>query len=605
MNAAIRAGRAFVELGAKDGAFKKAMTDAEKRLNKFAKNVAKIGAATFAAGTAVAGGLAAFSKGFADSADALDTMATKSGMSVEALSELSLGVTQANIAMEDLGGGVRFMQRNIAEAVNGNAGARGAIEGLGLSVEALSAMSPDQQFEAFADAIAGITDPAQRTSAAMDIFGRSGANLIPLLAGGSKGLQDMRARARELGLTMTTASAKGGAALADRLDELSAVVARASDRIGEAFAPALTMALNAATPLIAKVGTFISQNPALVMAVGVTAAGLVALGGALLGVAVAAKAAAIAVGLLTSPVFLIGAGIAAAATAVLYFTGTLGTVAGAVSDAFGSAFGFISGVLGSINQALSAGDMALAAEIGLAAVELQFRRAMVAILGVWDSLMGGLAKGWAFLWENVKFAGELAMNELRGVISGVLDLFAAGLELVADGLVAVGLADGGVRSLATSLQRAANRNVPDDPRDIAERSTVRLAGQFAAIDRNRSPSLIDAETNLARAQERLAKAQADAFALWYEGGGSNPFGPSAPSPMAAPMPAAQAAAQAIEEVFTNLGSGGFRGLFDASETGLASLRGGTTGKLLERIAKVVERIESSVDDSEPGYIIAG
>jgi hypothetical protein len=600
---AIRAGRAFVELGVKDAKFKKGMGDAEKRMNAFASGVAKVGAASLAMGTAVAGGLAAMSRAFANAADDLDTMATKSGMSVEALSELSLGVKQANISMDDLAGGVARMQRVIAAATNGDSGAVGALDAIGLSVESLSRMNPDDQFAAIADGIAGISDPAQRTSAAMGIFGRSGANLIPLLANGSKGLAEMRARARELGLTMTTASAKGGAQLADRLDELSMVTARATQKIGEAFAPALMMVLNATTPLIVQVGRFISQNPALVLAVGATASAAAALGAGLIAVAISAKVAAIAVGLLTSPVFLIVGGITAAALAVLYFTGTLGTVAGAIGDAFGSAFTWVSGVLESINQALSGGDMALAAEVGLAAVEIQFRRASVGILGVWDSLMGGLAKGWAYLWNTLKLTGNLAMNEISGVISALMETFAAGLELVADGLAAIGIADGSVRSLATTLQQSANRRTPDSPSAIVQRADADLARQFDAIDRNRSPSLVDAETNLAKAQERLAKAQADAFAAFYENGGSNPFGPSrATSPA---IPAARAADQAVEEVFANLGPGGSRGTFATSDAALASLRGGPTAQLLERIAKVAERIQRSVDDTEPGYIIAG
>src|SRR5690606_7203985 len=138
---------------------------------------------------------------------------------------------------------------------------------LGLSVSDLAGLSPDQQFAAIADKIAAIKDPAMRTAAAMDVFGKSGADLIPMMAGGAAGIEQLRQRARDLGLTMSTADANAAAAFNDALGELWSTVKAAGNAIGASLAPVLT---NLATQLAEGIGTvskWISENRGLVVAV--------------------------------------------------------------------------------------------------------------------------------------------------------------------------------------------------------------------------------------------------------------------------------------------------------------------------------------------------
>jgi hypothetical protein len=73
------------------------------------------------------------------------------------------------------------MQDAIGSALNGDEAAKKKLNGIGLAVADLASMSPDKQFDAVAAAIAGIQDPAQRTAAAIDIFGKQGAMLLPML----------------------------------------------------------------------------------------------------------------------------------------------------------------------------------------------------------------------------------------------------------------------------------------------------------------------------------------------------------------------------------------------------------------------------------------
>ena len=78
-------------------------------------------------------------------------------------------------------------------------------------------MSPEEQFRAIAAAIAAIPDPAARAAAAMDIFGRTGVELLPLFA---SNLAEIEARAERLGIVL---SADQTAAIEEMNDSLSLV----------------------------------------------------------------------------------------------------------------------------------------------------------------------------------------------------------------------------------------------------------------------------------------------------------------------------------------------------------------------------------------------
>ncbi len=87
------------------------------------------------------------------------------------------------------------MSRNIIEAARGSASARQNLARLGLTIADLTGLSPDQQFELIADRLSRIQNPANRATIAMEIFGRTGASLLPLLSTGAQGIQELRREA--------------------------------------------------------------------------------------------------------------------------------------------------------------------------------------------------------------------------------------------------------------------------------------------------------------------------------------------------------------------------------------------------------------------------
>lgn len=414
---AIKAGKAYVELYADESALVRGLKAAEKRLTAFGSQVKNIGLAMAAAGASITTPLIAAVAAFVKAGDALEKMSTRSGVAVEALSALGYAAGQNGASLEALGTGLKKMQQALADAASGSATAVKTFDSLGLSVDDLMAMSPDEQFRAIAQAISEIDDPAKRTAAAMDVFGKSGTDLIPLLVQGSKGIKDFEKRARELGVTMSTKDAKAAAALGDAWDDLLSVGGGLTNTIGAALAPALTTIAGHMTAAAVQVSQFVAANREAVLAIAAIGAGLLVGGTAIatFGVAIAAAGAAVGgaatlLAAIVSPIGLAVAGIAAAtaalvagAAAFLYFTESGNKMLTAIE---GIASGFAEAWSG-MAAAMMSGDLAAAADIAMLQLGISIQEGMLAvrkfvdeavrdirksILGAFDGLPGPLGK---------------------------------------------------------------------------------------------------------------------------------------------------------------------------------------------------------------------
>jgi hypothetical protein len=137
-------------------------------------------AAGFAAAAAAAAGLAVGIKKAVDIGGALSELSARTGVAAGELRVLQMAFERAGVSADKVGPAINKMQRAIIEAGQGSKTAQDALASLGLSVEQLSGLSPDKQFEAIGQAINGISNPAAQAAAAMQIFGRSGGEMLAL-----------------------------------------------------------------------------------------------------------------------------------------------------------------------------------------------------------------------------------------------------------------------------------------------------------------------------------------------------------------------------------------------------------------------------------------
>src|SRR5581483_1062019 len=136
----IRAGAAYVELYTKDNRLVKGLAAAAQKLKAFGASLMGIGTQMAGLGVALLTPFLGAAKVFADMGSDLVDMSQRTGVTVEALSELGFAAEQSGADMETLEGGLRRMQKLIVEAAGGSAEARQALQRLGLTVADLKAL---------------------------------------------------------------------------------------------------------------------------------------------------------------------------------------------------------------------------------------------------------------------------------------------------------------------------------------------------------------------------------------------------------------------------------------------------------------------------------
>ena len=197
---------------------------------------------------------------FNEVGSALDDMAARTGVSVEALSQLEYAAQQTSTSMQSLQSGMVKMGAFLAQVEQGSADANRTLSQLGLTAAQFQNMPADSQLKLFADAIARVPPGAQQSVAAMKVFGKGAVDLLPMLNAGSAGIAAMMLEADKLGITMTSQSAAAAAQFGDSLDKLKATFNALVVQVGSQFAPVLTDLANSFSVLLAGNGDLIRTS---------------------------------------------------------------------------------------------------------------------------------------------------------------------------------------------------------------------------------------------------------------------------------------------------------------------------------------------------------
>jgi hypothetical protein len=129
-----------------------------------------------------AAAIGSFVKGVFDAADQVVDLSQKMGVSIEAAQRFQYAARQSGAEIEDVSRAIVKMNDNLAE---GNKSTVSALKSAGLSFADIRAMKPEDAFRAIADAIGRIPDPMRQTQVAMELFGKAGAELLPMIRDGA------------------------------------------------------------------------------------------------------------------------------------------------------------------------------------------------------------------------------------------------------------------------------------------------------------------------------------------------------------------------------------------------------------------------------------
>lgn len=147
--------------------------------NKAAKAVTENFGGVTTAVTAVA---AAFSiREAIEFADQVTKTSKQTGIMVEQVQRLMFVADQADVDVAALTTGVGKLQRVLQGAEEGNVAFTEALGKLHITSGEFFQLKPDEQFEKVAIAISNIDDASERAARTADLFGRGGAELLPVM----------------------------------------------------------------------------------------------------------------------------------------------------------------------------------------------------------------------------------------------------------------------------------------------------------------------------------------------------------------------------------------------------------------------------------------
>lgn len=256
---------------------KKGLAEADKDIAQTGKAIGKetksikerfleIGKAATVAGASITAAMGLAIKSFVKTGSELNDLSLKTGVSVKSLAGLKYAAEQNGASLGTIEMAIRRTSMALVDAGEGLAETKRAFDRMGLSLSQLEGMKPEEKFLKIAYAIAEIPDPMTRAATAQDLFGRSGMDMLPMLAAGADGLKRMMDEGVKLTGWTTEGAAKADA-LGDSFGALTTALSGTFNAIGESLAPALQSLSGTLLKITGYILEWVRQNPALVKAI--------------------------------------------------------------------------------------------------------------------------------------------------------------------------------------------------------------------------------------------------------------------------------------------------------------------------------------------------
>ena len=251
------AGSIVIDLLMKTGAFETDVKRAEKRLEEMKRRAVDAGKAL---GTAIAGGaviagtaLVAMAKNGIDAADRLDELSQRLGVSTEKLSGLGYAAKLTGGDIDTIAGALPKLSKAIIEAGDESSTMGRLFKAMGVDVKDASGNFRDVEdvLPDVMDAFRSLKDDTLEQALAMQVFGKSGAEMLEFLNLGSEGLAEMEQRAADLGLVVSGETAAAAAEFNDRLGDLRMASEAFAMKLAQELLPALTELLQKVTAFVA------------------------------------------------------------------------------------------------------------------------------------------------------------------------------------------------------------------------------------------------------------------------------------------------------------------------------------------------------------------
>ena len=385
------------------------------RMGQAAKGVGGLMGALLPVG-AVAG-LTAIAKGSIDAADNLNDMSQRTGVAVESLSRFGQAAQDSGSSIEGVAKGMGQLAKRITDP---SSAASKALSGIGVATRDAQGKvrSLDAVMLEISDRFAKMPDGAEKSALAMQLFGKSGVELIPMLNQGRAALEQYQA-------TISGDMAKSADEFNDSLNAIGRSLSGPFNEAVTALLPAITSIAQGIVGIIKAFTALPQPVQATLLVIGGLLTALVALAPAISAIITIGSAIA---GLFAAGGALASAGsiIAGIATAfIVLITGPVGIVALLVAagvaiyafrDQIGAAFNavvnFIGGAFNKIGELLKAGAQAY------------MNYYVKPILGFFKGLYDGAVAIFSKIGSAIGKAFEAVVGTIKNVFRSVLQYLA-------------------------------------------------------------------------------------------------------------------------------------------------------------------------------------
>lgn len=164
------------------------------------------------------------------------------GVSAESLTAIRNGAKLAGIEFDELTNSVKFFEKFVTEASSGGQKQRQVLAELGLQAEQFTGQNLDlvDILGKVGDGLNGLGGSAKQTEVLLQLFGRTGSNLAPLLKQGSTGIQKLAAEARSMSAVFSREELARVEEFEDAWDRIKQTLTALADRIVIELSPAFT-----------------------------------------------------------------------------------------------------------------------------------------------------------------------------------------------------------------------------------------------------------------------------------------------------------------------------------------------------------------------------
>ena len=202
-------GSIFVNTDDAESSIQKTTNSAEGFASKLGNGIAtaaKWGTAIVAGAAAAGTAMVAFASKSASTADNIDKMSQKIGISRQAYQELDFICSQSGMSVDQLQAGVKSLTAAMDGAASGTEKNIEQFEALGVSVTNAdgSLRSQEDVLWETLEALQGVENETEKARLATELFGKSGTELMPLLNGEAGSIEEMKQKLSSRGARIVT-----------------------------------------------------------------------------------------------------------------------------------------------------------------------------------------------------------------------------------------------------------------------------------------------------------------------------------------------------------------------------------------------------------------